>query len=108
MINFLNHLIKSYSRLIDSENFLYRISCLNLFSSFPNDLKKNPLKTMTPANAVDAITLSIGRLSKKVTIKDIPAATVANGNQRFIASSFLSISGNKDSSCLIYLFLIMP
>ncbi|MGI9010190.1 MAG: hypothetical protein ACR2F1_03265 [Nitrososphaeraceae archaeon] len=64
---------------------------LNAFSSLPNDLKKNPLKTMTPANAVDAITLSIGRLSKKVTIKEIPAAIVANGNHRFTASSFLCI-----------------
>ncbi|MGH9980043.1 MAG: hypothetical protein ACRD6U_00645 [Nitrososphaeraceae archaeon] len=49
---------------------------------------------MTAANTVDAMTRSIGRLSIKVTINDIPAATAESGNQRFTASSFLSISGN--------------
>ncbi|HEY6658158.1 MAG TPA: hypothetical protein VIZ62_06505 [Nitrososphaeraceae archaeon] len=72
----------------------------------PNDLKKNPLKTMTPANAVEAMTLSIGRLNKKVTINDIAAAKTARGNQRFIASSFLCIGRDYVSFGLIYLFLI--
>ncbi len=91
MINFLNHLIKTcFQNIFKGDILIYGIS-LNAFSSLPNDLKKNPLKTMTPANAVDAITLSIGRLSKKVTIKEIPAAIVANGNHRLTASSFLCI-----------------
>ena len=92
MINFLNHLIKTcFQKSIQGDILFYGIS-LNAFSSLPNDLKKNPLKTMTPANAVDAITLSIGRFSKKVIIKEIPAAIVANGNHRFTASSFLCIN----------------
>ena len=62
---------------------------------------------MTPANAVDAITLSIGRLSKKVIIKEMPAAIVANGNHRLTASSFLCIIVMLASSCLTYLFFII-
>jgi hypothetical protein len=59
---------------------------------------------MIPANAVEAMTLSIGRLNKKVTIKDIAAANTASGNQRFIASSFLCIIWRLLSPCLIYRF----
>ncbi len=46
---------------------------------------------MAPANTVDAITLSIGRLNKNVTTNDIPDAIAAKGNHRLNASSFLSI-----------------
>ena len=46
---------------------------------------------MTPANTVDAITLSIGRLNKNVTTNAIPEAIAAKGNHFLTASSFLSI-----------------
>ena len=46
---------------------------------------------MIPANTVDTITLSIGRLNKNVTTNDIPDAIAAKGNHRLTASSFLSI-----------------
>jgi hypothetical protein len=59
---------------------------------------------MIPANAVEAMTLSIGRLNKKVTINDMAAANTASGNQRFIASSFLCIIWRLLSPCLIYRF----
>ena len=91
MINFLNHLIKTYFQFINKYKILFYGISLNVFSSLPKDLKKNPLKTIRPAKAVDATTLSGGRLSKKVTTNEIPAAIVARGNQRFIASSFLCI-----------------
>ena len=71
MINFLNHLIKTYFQFINKYKILFYGISLNVFSSLPNDLKKNPLKTIRPANAVDATTLSGGRLSKKVITNEI-------------------------------------